>query len=150
MRVLGLHPIPFHLQLLNYLLAHLIFLFKMSSKIYAGPLTASNTSAYRPRQRRLRDLFSTWPSPSLHSRCSPPGMPFCPPQEVWPPTEACRSYATSSKKSSLIPPRRKALSFLSTLRLTSPSYSSHSDYRLPLLFFEHTFFPNELMTAHIY
>lgn len=35
--------ISFHLQLLNYLLAQLIFLFKMSNKIYPGPLTAFDT-----------------------------------------------------------------------------------------------------------
>lgn len=46
MRKLGLHPISFHLQLLNYLLAHLIFLFKMSNKIYPEPFTASDTFAH--------------------------------------------------------------------------------------------------------
>lgn len=45
-RMLGLYPISFHLQLLNYLLAHHIFLFKMSNKIHAGPLIASNTFAH--------------------------------------------------------------------------------------------------------
>lgn len=46
MRMLGLPPISFHFQLLNYLLAHLIFLFKTSNKIYPGPLTASNPFAH--------------------------------------------------------------------------------------------------------
>lgn len=46
MRKLGLHPISFHLQLLNYLLAHLIFLFKMSNKIYPEPFTASDSFAH--------------------------------------------------------------------------------------------------------
>ena len=46
MRKLGLHPIAFHLQLLNYLLAHLIFLFKTGNKIYPEPFTASDTFAH--------------------------------------------------------------------------------------------------------
>lgn len=45
MRTLGLHPISFHLQLLDYLWAHLIFLFKTSKKICAGPFTTFSTFA---------------------------------------------------------------------------------------------------------
>lgn len=43
--MLGLLPISFHFQLLNYLLAHLIFLFKMSNKTYPGPFTAPSAFA---------------------------------------------------------------------------------------------------------